>query len=391
MRFRVRRFEDLDSLPAAWSGLRRQLAAVGLFGDPAWFELLMRGVFDAADRWAVYTVEDAASGRPLLLTPLRHGRHDAAARGAWVIGSMSHPENYAEAGFAFDPALDRPEDAAAALFLQLRRGDPGLGGIRFDLIRLWPMTDHSELGDILKLALLQAGFRFQVYANSFNRYETTTGLRYDDYFARRSANLRYSARRRRRALEKTGGLALDLVRGGDGLERAIADYISVAGASWKAPSSMMSEDILMAIRLAATRGALRLGLLRLHGKAVAAQFWIVSAGIAHCARLAYDEAHKAAAPGVVLTDFMIAHLLDVDQVDAIDFGVGAEDYKRGWMKEDRYYFGLLAFNPDTWRGRWHALRHIGGQPVKRWLVAVRDTAAPPVKRRLKALLATLRR
>ncbi|MBI5257267.1 MAG: GNAT family N-acetyltransferase [Burkholderiales bacterium] len=369
MHYRFRRFDSFPDLPPAYAGLQAELARAGFFGDPAWFALLMRHLFDPADRLQLYAVEDAANGRPLLLAPLRSGRRDPAAPGARAIGSVSHPENLALAAVVFEPSLAQPEDAACALFSAFRRGDPALCDAPVDLIRLWPVEVDSDLADILLLALHDAGYRVQPYANSTNRFEATAGLRYEQYFAQRSANLRYSARRRRRALERTGTLALTVVRGGAELPAAIDDYLAVARASWKEHHTMVSGDMIAMIWLAAERGTLRLGLLHLGGVPAAVQFWIVSAGVAHCVRLAYAEAYKASAVGVVLTDFMIAQVLDGDQAERIDFGYGREDYKRGWMRAVRVYAGLMAFNPGTWRGRWHMLRHFGGQRLKRWLKA----------------------
>lgn len=362
---RLRRYDSFQALPPAYAALREQLAQAGLFGTPDWFALLMQHSFNARDRLWLYGVEDAASGRPLMLAPLRLGRDDPGVPGARIAGSASHPENFCVAAFAFDAALEQPEDVAAALFRALREGDPALCDAPVDVVRLWPLASDSELGDILYMALLDAGFRVQVYANSYNRFETTAGLSHADYFAQRSANLRYSARRRRRALERSGTLELLVVRGGEALEGAIAEYRAVSLASWKKPHSMLSSDAIAMIRLAAEQGALRLGLLRVGGVPAAVQFWIVSAGVAHCVRLAYAEAFKKAAVGVVLTDYMLAQVMDGDRVERVDFGFGREDYKGGWMKEARLYVGLLAFNPRSWRGRWQALRHIDGQPLKR--------------------------
>lgn len=368
MSYRIQRFGSLAELPPRYAGLQAQLAQAGLFGDAAWYALLLQQVFSLGDRLVVFGVEDADSGRPLLLAPLRSSRQDAGVPGARVLGSISHPENYAAAAFAFDDAPAAP-GAATALFQSWRAGVADFDGRPVDVVRLWPMALDGGLDERLFTALQAAGYRVQPYANSYNRFETTRGLDHAQYFAQRSANLRYSVRRRRRALEKTGALEFTLVCGTEGLDRAMADYHAVARASWKAPQTMESTDMRALMRLAAERGCLRLGVLRLHGAPVAAQFWVVAGGVAHCARLAYVEAAKKLAPGVVLTDLMIAQVLDHDRVERIDFGFGREDYKGGWMKEAQLYVGLMAFNPGTWRGRWQALKHIGGQPVKRALRA----------------------
>ena len=127
---------------------------------------------------------------------------------------------------------------------------------------------------------------------------------------------------------------------------------------------MFAMETLQLMFLSAAKGCLRLGILRLDGVPTAVQFWIVTGGTAHCARLAYDEAYKKLAVGVVLTDFMIAHMLNQDRVNRLDYGYGRDEYKRGWMKDARDYYGFIAFNPATWRGRIFALRHIQGRRLK---------------------------
>ena len=371
MRLACRRFHNFAELPAAYDALRARLAQAGLFGEPAWFELLMTLGFDPSDRMFVFAVE-AADGRPLLLAPLRFGRHDGAARGALVLASVSHTENFAPAAIALDPSLDEAQSATviATLLRGLRNGDPALTEAPVDLVRLWPMAEGSPYARLLEHAVREAGFIAQVYANSYNRYEDVAGLSHAQYFAQRSANLRYSVRRRRRALERDGGLTLELVRGGDALEPAIADYVMVSLKSWKRPSTTVADEIIGMMRLASSRGALRLGLLRLHGVPVAVQFWLVNAGVAHCVRLSYDESYKKAAAGIVLTDYMIEQVLDGDRVARLDFGYGREGYKASWMRQGQVHAGVLGFSPRSWRGRWEVLRHIGGQPAKRFAKAL---------------------
>jgi CelD/BcsL family acetyltransferase involved in cellulose biosynthesis len=128
---------------------------------------------------------------------------------------------------------------------------------------------------------------------------------------------------------------------------------------------MFALETLQLMHLCAVKGYLRLGILRLDGRPAAVQFWIVSGGTAHCARLAHDEAYKKLAVGVVLTNFMIAHVLDHDRVSKLDYGYGPDEYKRGWMKSAREYYGFMAFNPSTRIGRLSAIRHIQGRRVKR--------------------------
>jgi CelD/BcsL family acetyltransferase involved in cellulose biosynthesis len=55
---------------------------------------------------------------------------------------------------------------------------------------------------------------------------------------------------------------------------------------------------------------------------------------------------------------VLEHLLDDERVTEIDLGVGDDPYKRLWASHRRQRFGLLAFDPRTWRGAAGAFRHV---------------------------------
>src|SRR5574343_776629 len=368
--YRVRCFDGFAALPQAHRDLLNVASRDDYFCSPAWFAHLMRHFYPGAHRVQVYVLELAASGEPLLLMPLRACQIDYSAFGARTLGSISHPENYAPVAMIFSTGASDREALRTHFLTCLRKGGDGLPDLPVDLLRMWPVDTASDSGRMLRRALGKAGFWTQVYANSFNRYEDTAGLGYDAYFAERSANLRYSVRRRQRALEKAGKLELLLYRGTEGLDEAIDDYCAVSLGSWKESESMMSEDMLALIRLTAANGCMRLGILRFDGIPAAAQFWIVAGGVGHCSRLAYHEDFKQQAVGVVLTNFMLSHVLEDDHGDRIDFGYGEEDYKGGWMKDARDYYGFLAFNPDRKWGLRHGLKNILGRLVKRLIKAV---------------------
>lgn len=363
--YTIRHFTSFKELPASYVPLIDASARADLFSDPEWFAILMRRIFAEKGVFRVYGVEETSGGRPLLLAPLLYGTMDRAASRARGFSSISHPENYTEVAFTFDQAVKEPGQVLAALFHHLKNGRAEHGEQPCDVIRLWPMEENSILLKTVDSALQAAGFWVQAYANSYNHFETTEGVDYETYFARRSANLRSSVRRRQRALEKSGRLELNIYSDPAGLESAMPDYFTVSKESWKPIQTMIGFDILDLMQLAAAKGCLRLGILRVDGEAAAAQFWIVTNGVAHCSRLAYREKYKNLAVGVVLTNFMIAHVLDQDHVRKIDFGYGNDDYKGGWMKEVRNYFGLMAFNLGTLAGSYHGAKNILGQPLKR--------------------------
>jgi CelD/BcsL family acetyltransferase involved in cellulose biosynthesis len=133
------------------------------------------------------------------------------------------------------------------------------------------------------------------------------------------------------------------------------------------------------MQVAAQAAALRLALLYIDDAPAAAQCWIVSGGVAHLHRLAYDERFRELSPGTVLSWHVIRHVLDVDHVRELDFGVGDDAYKAEWVSGRRERWGILAFNPRTWGGLKAAAVNIGGHAAK----SVTRVVLHPLLKRLR--------
>jgi len=370
MDYRVHYFRSYSELPESYAPLLEQAAEKGFFHSQPWFEFVMEYMWEDSEL-RLYVVEDAV-GQPLLLAPLHLTELDGAVPYAKTLASIGHKENFSVLCLLFNPSINEyRHQVLTALFKALRYPEKGQNPPAIDVLRLWPVETGSELAELVERSLVNSGFWVQPYSNSFNRFEDTTGLSFEEYFAKRSSNQRYNVRRRQRNLEKAGTLEVNIYTGDispEELQRGIDEYILATIESWKSPESMVSRSTLQLMRLVAREGCMRLGVLKLDGRPVAGQFWLVSGGVAHCMRLAYHEDYKKLAPGVVLTSHMLAHVLDEDHVDKIDFGLGEEDYKQKWMKNSRDYSGFMAFNPRTPRGVFCATKHIVGQPVKRFLL-----------------------
>lgn len=373
MSYKFCRFDTYEELPESYVDVLNVAAAKGFFYQQVWFEFMMNGYYSEDDsEFYLYAVEDALTHTPLLILPMRFTQIDGAVRGAKVLSNVGHMENYSLLAAIYAPTIVDKADKLTilgALFKEFQAGSDQLGQPKVEVLRLWPTDVGGELEYIVKGALNQSGFLVQWYDNSFNQYEKTEGLSYEKYFEKRSSNHRYNVRRRQRNLEKKGEMEFCMYsKGGSAelLQKCLDGYILSSVESWKAPESMTSRGILDLIKLTAELGCLRLGVLFLDGRPMAAQFWIISGEVGHCMRLGYDEAYKKDAPGVVLTHLIMEHLLDVDKVGVVDYGYGDDEYKSKWMKDARHYGGFMAFNPKTFLGLFYAMKHIIGRKVKRF-------------------------
>lgn len=259
----------------------------------------------------------------------------------------------------YAPALEDGLEADDLLPLTraLRRSGAGAAAYRFS-----PMDPASRDFELLKRALRLAGLSAHSYF-AFGNWFEPVHQSWADYLKDRSGQVRSTIKRNAKKFAAEGG-RLEIVTGGDALEAGLAAYQAVYAQSWKVPEPYPGF-VPGLIRLCAQRGWLRLGLAWLGDKPVAAQIWIVANGRADIYKLAYDEAHKALAPGTLLTALLMERAIEVDQVREIDYLIGDDAYKAAWMSQRRERFGLVAYDPLTLRGLAGLARQAVGETWRR--------------------------
>ena len=342
---RIRDVAGLDALPAD---------ALALFGQDAfstigWYRAsLVAGLPQTAQ--AVFQLAEA-DGQVLAVMPMQHlaGRLEALATPYTCLWRPLLAPGLTEASLH---AIGR------ALALAWRS---------YGVVRLEAMPADSPGLNALLAGLDQAGRRLLAFDHFGNWHEGVAGQEWEAYLAGRPRRLRTAITRQTKRLRQQSGFAFTLVRDEAGLEEAIAAYEAVYAASWKAPEPHPGFNPAL-MRACAGEDTLRLGILALSGLPVAAQLWIVHGSWAGVLKLAYDEAHKALAPGNVLTGLMIRHLLEHDGIAEIDFGRGDDEYKQQWARERRQRVGVLV--AYAWRasGALAILRHAVGRVRKKGLL-----------------------
>ena len=345
MQFRM--YSAWDELPAGYDALFAQAGAQGFCLGRAWFEALAATTLAANERLVLAGMVDDDRASACLVG--RQRERDPAFFGARSFSSLS---NYYTLRYA--PIVDGERGRAAlpALIEGLRARRP-----RYAVLHLEPLAADAPLTDDLAQALRAAGLVTRRYARSGNWHDDTRGLSFRDYLARRPAVLRNTFRRKDSRLARAGTVRMAIVRDGAELGPALGQYEQVYAASWKPAEPYPAFIRRLAAGLAAT-GALRLALLYLDGRPMAAQLWIVWRGRAILYKLAHDRSCDALSPGTVLTMRVLERLLDEEHISALDLGAGDDPYKRLWATRRGERCGLLAFDPLTWRGAAGALRHV---------------------------------
>ena len=81
--------------------------------------------------------------------------------------------------------------------------------------------------------------------------------------------------------------------------------------------------------------------------------WVEN-GTAYIHKLAHRESAKPLSAGTTLSAALFERVIDVDNVDLVDFGTGNDAYKSDWMEVDRQRFRIDCLDPKQPRA-WPAL------------------------------------
>lgn len=242
---------------------------------------------------------------------------------------------------------------------------------RWSTVTLAPMRLDDAQFEATLNSLRSAGWRAYPYFSFGNWYQTTTHLTFDAYFQNRSSQVRNTVKRRKKKFVAGARGRLELVDH-DNLERAIQIWTEIYNASWKIPEPF-PEFMPELIRLCARKGWLRMAIAYYDQTPIAAQIWIVHQKRAAIYKLAYDEKYAQHSAGTLLTVFLMQHVLDIDQVNEVDYLIGDEPYKQDWVSQRRECWGIVAYNPVTLRGLVGWFRESAGRAIKPLLKARKVT------------------
>jgi CelD/BcsL family acetyltransferase involved in cellulose biosynthesis len=343
-------FDDLETLPPDCAELFASGARHDFHLGRPWFRAVLAAAMPAGARPLFLLCR--TGNRSSILFPLR------TLAGGARLEALSTPYS----------CLYQPLTVPQVSPVELRAVGQAFGGFcrGWSTVRL-DALDGGWSGLPPLLEGVQAAGLVVLYFDHFgNWYEEVAGQSWADYLAARPGALRETIRRRLGQAERDPRIALETIDSVAGLEAGIAAYEEVYARSWKRtePFPRFSATLM---RVAAAEGALRLGLLRLDGRPVAAQYWVVAGGTAKVLKLAHDETTRARSPGTVLTAAMIRDLLEQERITKLDFGRGDDAYKSLWAGRRRQRIGVVLANPWRPAGLLALGRHRLGRLVLNWL------------------------
>lgn len=236
---------------------------------------------------------------------------------------------------------------------------------RWPTITLSPLDPKAPFFLQMLEGLNKAGYWADSYFCFGNWYLDVANRPFSAYFAGLPSPLRHNIERGQRRLDSHGPWSIHVQKVANSqLDASIADFVNVYSQSWKEPEPH-PKFIPGLIRAAAAQGWLRLGVLRLGDRAIAAQLWLVKDRKASIYKLAYIKGFERFSAGSVLTSALMQHVIDLDGVQEVDYLTGDDAYKRDWMSHRRERRGIVAFHLGTAKGVWRAGLHIAGKNFRR--------------------------
>ncbi len=307
-------YTDLDQLPGNADSLFGLAEKESVFFSRLWFENLIRNAPD--DRRDFLFACVVGDDNVLALLPLEK-------RGSEQWYALT---NLYSSLFTLLLAETRRQEIIECLAR-------GMVQLSFSSLRLEPIADDDRNMQELQQAMGSLGVSCHRRFRFYNWIHRTHGETFHDYLQSRPARVRNTITRKGRKLEREHGYTIRLFTD-DSLQQAIADYTAVYNRSWKA--NELYGDFIegLAYRLS-EQGWLRLAILYVEERPVAAQFWFVVHGKASIFKLVYDNEWKRYSPGTILTSHLMQHVIDTDKVEEIDFLTGNDAYKQDWMSERR--------------------------------------------------------
>jgi CelD/BcsL family acetyltransferase involved in cellulose biosynthesis len=223
----------------------------------------------------------------------------------------------------------------------LADGRPSLAGdflrslaasVRFDVARFVNLEHGSPVLAALQEAAASARLALDTIPAAYAVVDLSRG--YEAYCSSRTAKFRANVKRRRKALEALGPVALEGVHfeaEAAGVESALERMFAVSDASWKArEGGPMAEHHRAFHREVArrfgARAQLDLALLSVAGRDRAYMFGVAEGGVYYDVTLSFDDALRHLAPGVLLTQDVLRRLAGRGIHTFVSHGL--HDYKR---------------------------------------------------------------
>ncbi len=193
----------------------------------------------------------------------------------------------------------------------------------------------------LALQLKQQGWIFTRHLTDFCPYIDLSGHDWESYLASLGSAHRYNLRRRIRNLEKQWSVRFERVQSEEQRTEALRELVRLHETRWRARNSpgVFHDPALVAFhdelsRLALRRGWLRLYVLRLDGRPVAALYGFNYHNTFYFYQSGFDPGYGRHSVGLVIMGLAIKSAIE-EGLRVYDFLRGDESYKMLWTRDER--------------------------------------------------------
>ncbi len=287
MRGEVLSREELSRLVPAWEGLCARAVESNVYYEPRYASALIKNIdLDGSLRFA--TVWQAE--KLVALMPFKRPRVGAAR--AWQTDYT----------FSCTPLLDRacPLWAATALIDLLRTVNAGEWAI--------PTVNIGGPACRAIVEALKSDNRPSRIVNSFRRAVVEPAVRFDEHMnIHLSSKRRRDLARNRRRLEELGTVAHHSHRSGEGLDRAVMDFLRIESSGWKGRrgTALACDPATRQFAIDAFTGEheasiCRADVLTLDRVPIAVALTVFSGDTGFTVKGAYDETYRSFSVGLLL-------------------------------------------------------------------------------------------
>lgn len=348
------------SLATEIEHLSRRAIEPNIYFNPRFLAPAIPRLDEREVRLAVLRDEKDSHSRLRLMMPYTVERPVAGSIGPAVVRAWS-----TVFGPNGTPLIDGDDPAGIAdEFLDMMsRAHLGLPGVLV-------IPDLYADGPVARLLRTAALLRdFPVHSTRpVTRAVLDTPLDADDYLrGTLSSHHRRGFGRLLRRLGETGEVEFTLTRDANGVFERMEEFLALEAKGWKgARRTAMASDRMQAafaretVNTLARQDMMRILTLDLDGRAIASLLIMIERGTAYTWKIAFDEAHAAFSPGMLLMIEATRLLLDDPNVERADSCAGPDHpmMDRIWSERRKVETLVIGLGPDKDAPARRALTHI---------------------------------
>lgn len=326
----------LPQLSAEWDRLLERSGADRMFLSPDWMSAWWHHLRGTR---RLHLLAVRSGGQLIALAPFATRRLPGGLEILEFLASDDVGSDY------LDVIVQRGEEANVAAVLAhelVSKGHP---------LRLWRVPAEDCMARRIVRELSSRGWTVNEQERENCPVEPIAGPDFDEFLGRLSSEHRYGFRRKLKRLEKQHVLHFGTARNESERHAAFTALVRLHRARWGSASQAFSTDSAIAFhdeatRLALVRGSLRLHLLSLDGKPVAAVYALAENGRWGFYNAGFDLEYARLGVGVVAMGLAIREAVR-EGLKEIDLLHGEENYKHHWTRNKRQVARLVVHPPGV--------------------------------------------